>query len=196
MNQENALLSDCNLRGKPPLSVRCASDQVLAGQYFDQETGLHHNGFRPYDPEIGRYLQSDPMSILEHVQLWQWTSGSSQQVPLELNSYLYANANPLRYTDPTGEAIAIEGGVIIGGIVIAGACYASPGCRQAMQEIAQQIANAIQKMCEDDEDEDENCEALYQSILQTCAGLTGRKKFRCFEAARIARDQCYQERGR
>jgi len=41
---------------------------------------------------------------------------------------------------------------------------------------------------------DDNCEALYQSILETCYGLKGRKRFKCFEAARISRDQCYQER--
>src|SRR5690606_18114221 len=29
------------------------------GQYYDQETGLHHNYFRDYDPHTGRYLQED-----------------------------------------------------------------------------------------------------------------------------------------
>ncbi|MFC1751480.1 RHS repeat-associated core domain-containing protein, partial [Pseudomonadota bacterium] len=31
----------------------------FAGQYFDEETGLHYNYFRTYDPETGKYLQSD-----------------------------------------------------------------------------------------------------------------------------------------
>ena len=30
------------------------------GQYFDQETDLHYNYFRDYDPATGRYVQSDP----------------------------------------------------------------------------------------------------------------------------------------
>lgn len=47
-----------------------------------------------------------------------------------------------------------------------------------------------------DDDNDDNCEALYQSTLRTCASLTGRKKFACFEAARINKEQCYQERGK
>ncbi|WP_434589780.1 DUF6531 domain-containing protein [Streptomyces sp. A5-4] len=33
------------------------------GQYYDPETGLHHNYFRHYDPETGRYLTLDPLGI-------------------------------------------------------------------------------------------------------------------------------------
>ncbi|MFB6616925.1 DUF6531 domain-containing protein [Streptomyces sp. NPDC056367] len=33
------------------------------GQYFDPETGLHHNYFRTYDPETARYLTTDPLGL-------------------------------------------------------------------------------------------------------------------------------------
>jgi RHS repeat-associated protein len=33
------------------------------GQYFDPETGLHHNYFRTYDPETARYLSPDPLGL-------------------------------------------------------------------------------------------------------------------------------------
>ncbi|MFD5649920.1 RHS repeat-associated core domain-containing protein [Streptomyces sp. NPDC127039] len=33
------------------------------GQYFDPETGLHHNYHRMYDPETGRYLTPDPLGL-------------------------------------------------------------------------------------------------------------------------------------
>ncbi|MFD9245769.1 DUF6531 domain-containing protein [Streptomyces sp. NPDC059556] len=33
------------------------------GQYFDRETGLHHNYFRHYDPETARYLTLDPLGL-------------------------------------------------------------------------------------------------------------------------------------
>jgi RHS repeat-associated protein len=33
------------------------------GQYFDPESGLHHNVFRVYDPETARYLTPDPLGL-------------------------------------------------------------------------------------------------------------------------------------
>lgn len=55
------------------------------GQYFDSETGLHHNYFRDYDPALGRYIQSDPIGL----------SGG-------VNLYGYVKQNPLVYIDPEG----------------------------------------------------------------------------------------------
>ncbi|MFF4753452.1 RHS repeat-associated core domain-containing protein [Streptomyces sp. NPDC002514] len=33
------------------------------GQYYDPETGLHFNHFRYYDPEVARYLTTDPLGL-------------------------------------------------------------------------------------------------------------------------------------
>ena len=55
------------------------------GQFYDQETGLHYNYYRTYDPSTGRYLESDPIGL----------NGG-------LNTYAYADQNPLKRVDPRG----------------------------------------------------------------------------------------------
>lgn len=67
----------------------------LPGQYEDSETGTHYNYLRDYDPQTGWYLTRDPISI----------NGG-------LNTYLYANADPLNSVDVLGlkpELIEHEG---------------------------------------------------------------------------------------
>ena len=59
---------------------------LLPGQYYDQETGLHYNYYRYYDPETGRYITSDPIGL----------DGG-------LNTYTYVGGNPLMRADPRGQ---------------------------------------------------------------------------------------------
>ncbi|EBW3212420.1 hypothetical protein DPD21_10030 [Salmonella enterica subsp. enterica serovar Remiremont] len=54
------------------------------GQYFDEESGLHYNRYRYYEPESGRYISADPIGL----------AGG-------LNLYAYA-PNPLSWIDPLG----------------------------------------------------------------------------------------------
>ena len=66
----------------------------LPGQYFDQETGLHYNYFRFYDPKTGRYLTPDPIGIAGGI-----------------NPFLYSWANPINLIDPNGlEVLMLPGG--------------------------------------------------------------------------------------
>ncbi len=42
------------------------------GQYFDDETGLHYNTFRYYDPEVGRFVTQDPIGLAGGNNLYQY----------------------------------------------------------------------------------------------------------------------------
>ena len=53
------------------------------GQWFQAEGGLHQNWMRDYDPALGRYLQADPLGLVDGASV-----------------YGYALQNPGRWTDP------------------------------------------------------------------------------------------------
>ena len=57
----------------------------LPGQYYDELTGLHYNLNRYYNPELGRYMEPDPIGL----------EGGS-------NPYVYAGNNPISNIDPSG----------------------------------------------------------------------------------------------
>lgn len=80
-----ALRSETGERASMPLR--------LAGQYADQETGLHYNVHRYYDPHAGLYLQADPLGL---------AAG--------MNMYAYAANDPLNKTDPLGLSIEPDTG--------------------------------------------------------------------------------------
>ena len=62
--------------------------RILAGQYFDSETGLYYWGGRYYDPRIGRGIQPDRMSVAWHVERWKANMGKPTRIPLEGNPYV------------------------------------------------------------------------------------------------------------
>ncbi|SAK54672.1 RHS protein [Caballeronia temeraria] len=56
----------------------------MPGQYWDEESGLHYNTFRYYDPHAGQFISQDPIGL----------AGG-------LNLYAYA-PNPFGWIDPLG----------------------------------------------------------------------------------------------
>ncbi|WP_442966345.1 RHS repeat-associated core domain-containing protein [Pseudomonas sp. p50(2008)] len=47
------------------------------GQYFDDETGLHYNTFRYYDPEVGRFTTQDPIGLFGGDNLYQYAPNTN-----------------------------------------------------------------------------------------------------------------------
>ncbi len=100
----------------PPL-VHFAMHCRAAGQWFQSESGLHQNWMRDYDPTTGRYMQADPLGLVDGASV-----------------YGYALQNPGRYVDPRGEyvfpqscvggPVACAGGAVVE-MIIAGAIIMS-----------------------------------------------------------------------
>ncbi|MBB5018568.1 RHS repeat-associated protein [Chitinivorax tropicus] len=76
------------LEGQHTTSGQSTLTQPLrfAGQYADDSTGLHYNTFRYYDPDVGRFINHDPIGL----------NGG-------FNLYAYA-PNPTGWIDPWGLA--------------------------------------------------------------------------------------------
>ncbi|WP_304666746.1 RHS repeat-associated core domain-containing protein, partial [Neisseria bergeri] len=49
----------------------------LQNQYFDEETGLHYNLMRYYEPEAGRFVNQDPILLLGGSNLYSFASNTN-----------------------------------------------------------------------------------------------------------------------
>ncbi len=61
----------------------------FTGKQQDSSTGISYYGARDYSPFLTRFLSPDPAAI-------------NPKDPFSVNRYLYANANPYGFIDPTG----------------------------------------------------------------------------------------------
>ncbi|WP_413112311.1 RHS repeat-associated core domain-containing protein [Thaumasiovibrio sp. DFM-14] len=66
------------------------------GQYCDEESGLHYNLTRYYDPVAGRFIQPDPIGVMGGVNVYQYAP------------------NPIQWVDPLGMSCQRENSTNIG----------------------------------------------------------------------------------
>jgi len=104
--------------GPPPAPGTPTSFPLrFPGQWFQAESGLYQNWMRDYDPTTGRYMQADPLGLVDGASV-----------------YGYARQNPGRYFDffglesgvanpgdfDIGIGDIIGGGIKIGGRLVGG----------------------------------------------------------------------------
>ena len=70
-----------------------ANNYRYCGEQFDSTTGLYYLRARYMDTSTGRFISMDT---------YQGTTAD----PISLHKYLYANSNPVMYTDPSGYMVA------------------------------------------------------------------------------------------
>ena len=93
LTDENGVVSDSytydafgNLIGS---TGSTQNDYLFAGEQFDERLGQYYLRDRYYDQDIGRFTRRD---------VYEGRRGE----PITLNKYVYANANPVSYVDPSG----------------------------------------------------------------------------------------------
>jgi RHS repeat-associated protein len=80
-----------------PNSTGANNTYLYRGEQFDSQTQLQYLRARYYDPNTGRFLGVDPV-------------GGDPNNPVSRHRYLYGNANPVSYSDPSGKFSIAEVG--------------------------------------------------------------------------------------
>ena len=92
--------SDCQIAAINPFRYR--------GYYYDEEIGFYYVSSRYYDPEIGRFLNSDEVGLM-----------SCFGLSVSYNLFAYCENTPINMTDPRGyKATKLYSGVVGFGLQI------------------------------------------------------------------------------
>ena len=92
-----------------PALALAQTDYRFTGQELDRETSLYDYGARNYQLNTGRFIQQDPALKDGSLDVHFLNNANKEGLnkilsnPQRLNPYSYANNNPIKYIDPTGE---------------------------------------------------------------------------------------------
>jgi len=82
---------DYDIYGKVNIPSAIGNPYLFTGREYDSETGFYHYRNRAYSPDLGRFLQTDPLQLDDE------------------NTYAYVYNSPNNYTDPYGLAAMVPG---------------------------------------------------------------------------------------
>jgi RHS repeat-associated protein len=97
LHRRKARVRKCSTNENPSALGAFKYNLRMPGQVWDQETGTFYNWNRDYDPQLGRYVQSDPIGM-----------GGG------INTYGYVRANPVKLIDWDGLQIETPGDPVPG----------------------------------------------------------------------------------
>ena len=95
----------------PFIAFAITSNYGFTDQERDFETGLYNYDAREYDPNLGRFLQQDPVLKDGEISSFFLNRATQEELndflanPQNLNPYSYTRNNPVNYVDPTGEVV-------------------------------------------------------------------------------------------
>jgi RHS repeat-associated protein len=100
------------------------SEKLFAGEQFDPTLDQYYLRARYYDPSQGRFTQMD-----------EWDGKAC--TPITLNKYIYGNADPVSFVDPSGN---------IGLMLVSMPITASPAYNFRRQELRNSAAKTIKML--------------------------------------------------